>query len=125
MIENFGWPINQPTELQQLLMNTHYFPSGWSLDVTTPIQWTMPTRDCDEYHIYGVWWMDATNVWMYHNGQRVATITTGGPFTVPQYLFFGQEAFTWENLPTVESLQDESRNAMYVHWVHAWRLIPQ
>ncbi len=125
VIENFGWPINNPSDLQQMLMNTHCFPSGWSQDVTTPTQWTMPTRDCDEYHIYGMWWKDATHVWMYHNGQQVATITTGGPFTVPQYLFFDQEAFTWEGLPTVESLQDGSRNAMYVDWVHAWRLVPQ
>jgi beta-glucanase (GH16 family) len=78
-----------------------------------------------EYHIYGVWWKDANNVWMYHNGQRVATITTGGPLTVPQYMFFDQEAFTWAGLPTVESLQDNTRNAMYVDWVHAWRLVPQ
>ncbi|MGD0537320.1 MAG: hypothetical protein ABSC03_06700 [Verrucomicrobiota bacterium] len=125
VIENFGWPINRPGDLQQMLMNTHYFPNGWNYDANTPTQWTMPTRGGDEYHIYGVWWKDANNVWMYHNGQRVATITTGGPFTVPQYMFFDQEAFTWEGLPTVESLQDRTRNAMYVDWVHAWRLIPQ
>jgi len=125
VIENFGWPINSPGNLQQMLMNTHYYPNGWGSDVTTPVQWTMPTRDCDEYHIYGVWWKDANHVWMYHNGQRVATIATGGPFTVPQYMFFDQEAFTWEGLPTVESLQDDTRNAMCVDWVRAWRLVPE
>jgi hypothetical protein len=55
----------------------------------------------------------------------VATITTRGPFTIPQYMFFDQEAFTWAGLPTVESLQDNTRNAMYVDWVHAWRLVPE
>jgi len=40
-------------------------------------------------------------------------------------MFFDQEAFTWAGLPTVESLQDNTRNAMYVDWVHAWRLVPQ
>ena len=116
VIENCGWPITSPSDLQQMLMNTHYYPNGWNYDTNTPTQWTMPTRDCDEYHIYGVWWKDARNVWMYHNGQRVATITTGGPFTVPQYMFFDQEAFTWAGLPTVESLQDDTRNAMYM-WI--------
>lgn len=125
VIENFGWPINRPGDLQQMLMNTHYFPNGWNYDTNTPTQWTMPTRGCDEYHIYGVWWNDANNVWMYHNGQRVATLTTGGPFTVPQYMFFDQEAFTWAGLLTVASLQDDTRNAMYVDWVRAWRLVPQ
>ncbi len=125
VIENCGWPIDTPSDLQQMLMNTHYYPNGWNYDTNTPTQWTMPTRDCDEYHIYGVWWKDANNVWMYHNGQRVATITTGGPFIIPQYMFFDQEAFTWAGLPTVESLQDNTRNAMYVDWVHAWRLVPE
>jgi beta-glucanase (GH16 family) len=77
-----------------------------------------------EYHVRssGVWWKDEKTVWMYNDGQKVAELTPGGPFKEPQYLFFDTEVFVWEGLPTIESLNDPSRNIMLVDWVRAWKL---
>ena len=56
----------------------------------------------------------------YLDGKQVAEVKTGGSFGEPMYLFFDTEVFTWEGLPTVESLRDSRRNAMSVDWVRAW-----
>jgi len=50
-------------------------------------------------------------------------MTTGGPFDEPQYLFFDTEVFTWDGLPTIESLQDPARNTMQVDWARGWKLV--
>ena len=76
-----------------------------------------------EYHVYAVWWKDANTVWMYHNGAKVAEITTGGAFNEPMYMFFDTEVFTWHGWPTRESLLDPMKNAMLVDWVRSWRLV--
>ena len=60
---------------------------------------------------------------MYHDGQKVAELTPGGPFKESQYLFFDTEVFVWEGLPTIESLNDPSRNTMLVDWVRSWKLV--
>jgi hypothetical protein len=70
-----------------------------------------------------MWWRDAETVWMYHDGQKVAEIEFGGPFEEPMYLFFDAEVFTWEGLPTIESLRDPELNVMQVDWVRAWELV--
>jgi hypothetical protein len=54
---------------------------------------------------------------------QVAELTTGGPFKESQYLFFDTEVFTWEGLPTIESLNDPARNTMDVDWVRGWKLV--
>ena len=105
-------------------MNSHYFANGWGTDKSTPINWLMPSGAADEFHTYGVWWKDPTNVWFYHNGTNVAKITTGGQFNEPMYLYFDSEVFSWMGLPTPASLQQEQTNTMYVDWVHAWQLVP-
>jgi hypothetical protein len=60
---------------------------------------------------------------MYHDGKKVAELTPGGPFNEPQYLFFDTEAFVWEGSPTIESLNDPSRNPTLVDWVQSWKLV--
>lgn len=125
VVEQMGVSYNNPAKAYWMAMNTHYYPGGWSNDINTPRHWTMPTAAADEYHVYGVWWKDANTVWMYHNGTKVAEITTGGAFNEPQYMFFDSEVFTWEGLPTPATLQDDTLNAMYVDWVRGWQLVPQ
>jgi beta-glucanase (GH16 family) len=123
VVEQFGLSVKNPEEKMLMLMNTHYFPQGWDTDKATPQRWQMPTSSGDAFHVYGVWWKDEKTVWMYHDGQKVAEITTGGPFKEPQYLFFDTEVFVWEGLPTIESLNDSVRNTMLVDWVRAWKLV--
>lgn len=123
VVEQLGAPIVQPARSQLMLMNTHYFKDGWKKDIATPRNWKMPSGAADDYHVYGVWWIDQDTVWFYHDGQKVAEAKTGGPFLEPMYLFFDTEVFTWEGLPTLESLKDPQRNTLYVDWVRAWKLV--
>ena len=59
---------------------------------------------------------------LYHNGERVAEMKTGGGF-LETMCFFDTELFTWDGLPTIESLKDPPRNTMRVEWVRAWKLM--
>ena len=121
--EQFGVSFKNPDAKMLMLMNTHFFPQGWDTDKATPQRWQMPTTSGDTFHVYGVWWKDEKTVWMYHDGQKVAELTLGGPFKESQYLFFDTEVFVWEGLPTIESLNDPSRNTTLVDWVRSWKLV--
>jgi hypothetical protein len=46
-------------------------------------------------------------------GERVAEMKTGGGF-LETMCFFDTELFTWDGLPTIESLKDPPRNTMRV-----------
>ena len=105
VVEQVGASQKIPTNSYEMLMNTHYFKGGWKKDKATPKKWKMPTGSADDYHVYGVWWKDKDNVWFYHNGEKVAEAKTGGEFLVPMYLFFDTEIFSWDGLPTMESLR--------------------
>ena len=123
VVEQLGVSLKNPGNSLLMLMNTHYFIDGWEKDKATPKSWRMPTGSAETFHVYGVWWKDENTVWMYHDGQKVAELTPGGPFKEPQYLFFDTEVFTWEGLPTIESLRDPARNTMLVDWVRGWKLV--
>ena len=125
VVEEIGRSLKNPDNGMLMLMNTHYFAGGWDQDKTTPTRWRMPSGAADGYHVYGVWWKDKNTVLFYHDGVQVATVQMGGEFSEPMYLFFDTEVFTWEGLPTLESLTDKRRNTMSVDWVRAWRLAPQ
>jgi hypothetical protein len=122
--EELGRSINHPEKDSQMLMNTHFFSQGWDRDVATPERYQMKAGSADEYHTYGAWWKDQDTVVFYMNGVQVAEAHTGGPFLEPMYMFLDTEAFTWEGLPTIDSLNDKALNAMQVDWVRAWRLVP-
>lgn len=123
VVEQLGAPLKEPARDRLMLMNTHYYRDGWDKDIATPKVWEMPSGSADEYHTYGVWWRDKGTIWLYHDGERVAEIQTGGEFLEPMYLFFDTEVFIWEGLPTIESLTDPERNTMCVDWVRAWTLV--
>jgi beta-glucanase (GH16 family) len=123
VVEELGASRNHPEESRLMLMNSHYFQGSWKEDKATPERWQMPSGAADGFHVYGVWWKDKDTIWFYHDGKKVAEMKTGGAFLEPMYLFFDTEVFAWEGLPTVESLQQQDNNTMYVDWVHAWRLV--
>jgi hypothetical protein len=122
--ETLGASLRNPGGNLLMPMNTHYFTNGWGSDIYTSRQWNMPTGCEAEFHTYGVWWRDSRNLTMYHNGTAVADISPGGDFLESQYMFFDTEVFSWEGTPTLASLQDPTRNTMYVDWVRAWKLVP-
>lgn len=125
VVEQLGAPVNHPEKQFLMLMNTHYFPTGWDNDTATPREWRMPRGAADTFHVYGVWWMDKNTARFYHDGEFVAEIQFGGEFLEPMYLHFDTEVFVWEGLPDIDSLKDDSRNTMLVDWVRVWRLVKQ
>lgn len=124
VVENIG-NASEPNSAwvnETMMMNTHYFKGGWKNDRATPANWKMPAGSSARFHTYGVWWKDATTIWFYHDGVRVAQVDCRGPFDEPQYMFFDTEVFTWYGWPTRESLLDPTKNTMLVDWVRAWQL---
>ena len=122
VVENVGAPRKNPNDARVMHSNSHY-NYGRPNAISTPKRWTMPSGAADEYHVYGVWWKSEREIWLYHNGEKVNEIRTGGPFDVDQFMFFDTEVFSWVGNPTVASLDDPNRNTMYVDWVRGWRLV--
>ncbi|TFG73436.1 MAG: glycosyl hydrolase family protein [Anaerolineales bacterium] len=123
VVEQLGAPKDQPSRSTSMLMNTHYYPDGWESDKKTPVTSRMDTGAADSFHIYGVWWKDESTIWFYHNGEKVADITTGGAFLEPMFMFFDTEVFVWEGLPDIDALKDPGKNRMTVDWVRSWELV--
>ncbi|MEM6644954.1 MAG: family 16 glycosylhydrolase [Bacteroidota bacterium] len=124
VVEQLGAPKVHPHKNFWMLMNTHYYKTGWANDKATPEHWRMPSGSADDFHTYGVWWKDESTIWFYHNNEKVAEITPGGPFDEPMYMFFDTEVFVWEGLPSLANLNDDTRNTMQVDWVRSWTLEP-
>ena len=124
VIENIGAPSNNNGNERQMHMNTHYYPGGWANDKKTPKSWTMPYPAGEDYHVYGMWWIDAFSIRFYHNGTLTAEVDLPGDYDEPMYMFFDTEVFTWEGLPTIESLDNPDLNTMTVDWVRSWELSP-
>lgn len=125
VIENIGNPSKRSSAWIEdtMMMNTHYFGKiNGKRPPSTPAKWKMPSKSCDEYMVYSVWWKDKDTVWMYHNGAKVKEFKTPGPFDNGQHLFFDTEVFTWHGWPKRENLLDDSKNTMLVDWVRAWKL---
>ncbi len=123
VVEQLGRPLNHPERSKLMLINTHYKAGTPEYD-KTPVQVPMESGSADEFHIYAMWWKDKNTIWFYHNGEKVAEVTTKD-FLEPMYMFFDTEVFTWEGLPTVESLKDDTKNTMKVDWVRGWKLEKQ
>jgi len=123
VVEQFGAPKLNANKRLRMLINTHFYPNGWETDRKTPREIPVEPGAADDFHVYGVWWKDAQTALFYHNSELVTEVDFGGKFDEPMYLFFDTEVFTWEGLPSVESLKDDSKNTMLVDWVRAWKLV--
>ena len=123
VVEQLGKPKIKPSKHKLMLINTHYYPDGWESDIKTPREIPMEYGAAEDYHVYGVWWVDQDSALFYHDGELMAEITFGGGFNEPMYLFFDTEVFTWEGLPDVNDLKSVAKNTMHIDWVRAWKLI--
>ena len=123
VIEQFGASSKYAEKRMFMLSHTHYFRNGWTNDVPKGAIWEMPTDASSDYHVYGVWWKNMNTAWLYHNGQKVSTIHFGGTFQEPMHVYFDAEAQIEKGLPLAESLNDSTKNTMYVDWVRSWSLI--
>ncbi|GEM_PF-5789526 len=126
VIENFGAPTAPAFAGHETHMKTnlHYYKDGWENDVSTPWEGDILEPACNEtFFTYGVWWKDAETVIFYLDGKEVHTSKTGGPFNENMYMFFDMETFTWGvGLPTIESLEDSTKNIQYVDWVRTYKM---
>lgn len=125
VIENFGAPTAPAYAGHETHMKTnlHYYKDGWENDISTPWESDILEPACDkDFFTYGVWWKDAETVIFYLDGKEVHTSKTGGAFNENMYMFFDMETFNWGiGLPTIESLDDSTKNVQYVDWVHTYK----
>lgn len=126
VIENFGAPTAPAYAGHETHMKTnlHYFMDGWENDKSTPWEAAIVKPACDkDFFTYGVWWKDSETVVFYLNGKEVHTSKTGGLFNENMYLFFDMETFNWGvGLPTLESLDDSTKNTQCVDWVRTYKI---
>lgn len=127
VIENFGAPTAPEYAGFETSMNTtlHYFADGW--ENVEMVQWfgdILPTSCADTFYTYGAWFKDSTTVIFYLDGQEVHTSKPSGYFKENMHMFFDMEAFSWGvGFPTIESLDDPTKNTQYVDWVHTFKFV--
>ena len=124
VIEHVGDPsINSKdtTLPYQYHANTHCYGTYAGLP-SVPAEWRMATRGRDEFHTYGFWWKDPTNLWFYHNDVKMMEITPSAPFAEDLKMIFDTEVFTWDGLPLPANLMDDTKNTMLVDWVRTYRM---
>lgn len=132
VIEHIGDPSrdNRDHDLPyQYHANTHYYGKHSGLK-NKAVEWKMPTRGRDEFHLYGFWWKDANTLWFYHNDVKVMEIVPRVPLDENLKMIFDTEVFPFEaagipsiGLPKVENLNDDTKNTMYVDYVRTYELI--
>lgn len=89
----------------------------------------------EDYHTFGVWWIDANNIQFYLNGEPAGRVKVGQDrsgqwyperkFTRDLEIIFDlwTAEFEWlGGLPAKDSLLDDSINVMKVDWVRTWKL---
>ncbi len=82
----------------------------------------------DDFHTYGVWWVDENTLKFYADGDYVYTINPSTefddkPFRQPLSVNLVCETFDWQPLPTKDELADANRNTAYFDYVRAYRLV--
>jgi hypothetical protein len=126
VIENFGAPTAPAYSGHETHMKTclNYFKDGWASNKMTQWEGAIVKPACDkDFFTYGVWWKDSATVIFYLDGKEVHTSKPSGFFKENMYMFFDMETFIWGiGLPTIESLDDSTKNIQYVDWVRTYKL---
>ncbi|MEM6642895.1 MAG: beta-agarase [Bacteroidota bacterium] len=89
----------------------------------------------EDYHTYGVWWIDAQNVQFYLDGEPAGRVQVGenrdGNFYPNRFFtreleiifdLWTNEATWLGGLPPKSDLGDDTINTMRVDWVRTWKL---
>ncbi len=77
------------------------------------------------YHTIGIWWKDARNVQFYLNGEEAGSVTAKQDFTLSMTVIWDvwtQNERWVGGLPEKDDLLDDTRNTMYVDWIHTYTL---
>jgi len=86
-----------------------------------------------DYHIYGVWWKNATEMIFFLDGKQVHSVTPPADFDLGMYLRMVVETYDWNppNPTLIDGLrQDGLDNSLedrttYYDWTRSWRLIDE
>ncbi|MDA9317173.1 family 16 glycosylhydrolase [Puniceicoccaceae bacterium] len=84
----------------------------------------------DDFHRYGCWWVDATTMHFYLDGQHVQTIKLPteidpAPMDQKMYVNLVCEIYDWEFLPEMDALKDDSLNTTYYDYVRSYHLVKE
>ncbi|BAM03922.1 family 16 glycosylhydrolase [Phycisphaera mikurensis] len=79
------------------------------------------------FHTYGCWWVDATTMHFFLDGEHVHTIEVSTevepePMNKPMFLNAVCETYAWEHPPHRENLLDASKNTTRYDWIRSWTL---
>lgn len=127
VIENIGRPTASGLTHRESEMatNTHYNDPQPTISIGNNAQMYdpngQPLISRDNFITYGVWWKSPQEIHFYYNDNLLANITPGGPFDEGLRMIFDMEVFHWVGFPTIDSLNDPSRNTMQVDWVRGYR----
>jgi len=136
IIETMGTPTRFPKWNRQFNANTHYglrvqgSGSPPQLDGPGPKDKRAAIApSADDYHTYGLWWVDSRTLHFYYDREYLFTIHpptkyNPQPFARPMYMHMVTETYSWESsLPTDEMLNDDTKNSTYYDWVRSYVLV--
>ncbi|MFC1764694.1 family 16 glycosylhydrolase [Planctomycetota bacterium] len=136
IIETMGTPTRYPNWGQQFNSNTHYgLRVSGGEDLPTASAGSPHGEEAaiepssEDYHTYGLWWVDANTMHFYYDGEFRFTVhpkTTynSQPFARPMYMHLVTETYSWEpSLPTDEMLNDDTKNSTRYDWVRSYVLV--
>jgi hypothetical protein len=136
IIETMGTPTRFPEWNQRFNANTHYGlriagqESPPNVSVGSPRDQRAATApSAEDYHTYGLWWVDANTMYFYYDGRFVFTVHPSTkyntqPFARPMYMHLVTETYSWEpSLPTDDMLNDDTKNSTLYDWVRSYVLV--
>ncbi len=133
IVETIGDAKTFPSFATSMHSNTHFryvscqggSEDFYSVGSSIPLN----SRTEDEFHVFGAWWKDATQVTFYANDVEGNTVQfnsdfSNTPFDRTMYLNMVTETYDFEQPPSNASLLDDSKNTSYYDWVRAYKLVP-
>jgi beta-glucanase (GH16 family) len=122
--EQRGAPTKHVEDAFFMQSTVHFYFGTPQTRKSYSVKTKLSTRPNEKFYVYGVWWKDKRTVWFYLDGRKVGEATPAGDFLEPMYLIFDTEVWADQSgLPSIEMLNDSTRNSMKVDWVRAWRLV--
>lgn len=136
IIETMGTPTRYPEWNRQFNANTHYGINVKGAENPPTASAGSPHGESkvielssDDFHTYGLWWVDANTMHFYYDGEYRFTVNPSikynpQPFARPMYMHMVTETYSWEpSLPTDEMLNNNSKNSTYYDWVRSYVLV--
>lgn len=83
-------------------------------------------KDMNEtYHTLGLYWEDDRKCHWFLDGEYVGFSSAQRKFTRELNIYFGLWSNSWDGFPNKINLDDNSKNTMYVDWIHTYKLVKQ